>query len=59
MGLGGKMEPDEDVMTCIKREIFEEAGIECEKILFRGTVNWTNFGPKGEDWLGFVFGRFF
>jgi 8-oxo-dGTP diphosphatase len=21
----------------------------------RGTVNWTGFGPKGEDWLGFLF----
>ena len=21
----------------------------------RGTVNWTGFGPKGEDWLAFIF----
>ena len=54
-GLGGKMHPDEDIVTCLKREIREEAGIECEKIILRGTVNWTGFGPDGEDWLGFIF----
>ena len=21
----------------------------------RGTVNWTGFGPDGENWLGFIF----
>lgn len=55
MGLGGKMEPDEDVVTCMKREIFEEAGIECITMSMRGTVNWTGFGMNGESWLGFVF----
>ncbi len=54
-GLGGKMRPDEDVLTCITREIKEEAGIDCEEILLRGTINWTGFGPHGEDWLGFIF----
>ena len=54
-GLGGKMHPNEDVISCIRREIWEEAGIECRKILLRGTINWTGFGPKGENWLGFIF----
>lgn len=54
-GLGGKMRPDEDVVTCIRREIMEEAGIACEEIQLRGTINWTGFGPDGEDWLGFIF----
>ena len=54
-GLGGKMHPDEDVVTCMRREIREEAGIECEEMLLRGTINWTGFGPHGEDWLGFIF----
>ena len=54
-GLGGKMEPDEDVVTCMKREIHEEAGIEVVSLSLRGTVNWTGFGPNGENWLGFVF----
>ena len=54
-GLGGKMRPDEDVLTCLSREIFEEAGITCEEVVLRGTVNWPGFGPQGEDWLGFIF----
>ena len=28
-GLGGKIERDEDVVACMRREIREEAGIEC------------------------------
>jgi len=54
-GLGGKMHPDEDICSCMKREIREEAGIECEEMQLRGTVNWPGFGPNGEDWLGFIF----
>ena len=54
-GLGGKMLPGEDIVTCMRREIYEEAGITCEKIVLRGTINWTGFGPKGENWLGFIF----
>lgn len=54
-GLGGHMEAREDVGSCMIREIREEAGIEVTRMSLRGTVNWTGFGPKGEDWLGFVF----
>ncbi len=54
-GLGGHMEPGEDIATCMLREIREEANIEVTKMTLRGTVNWTNFGPNGEDWLAFVF----
>ena len=54
-GLGGKMRSDEDIISCIKREIQEEAGIECTRLLLRGTINWTNFGKNGEDWFGFIF----
>ena len=54
-GLGGKMESTEDVHSCMRREIMEEAGIEVTKMQLRGTINWTGFGPKGEDWLGFIF----
>ncbi len=54
-GLGGKMQSDEDVVTCMRREIREEAGIECTHLTLRGTISWPGFGPKGEDWLGFVF----
>ena len=54
-GLGGKLHDNEDVAACMKREIREEAGIEVERMRLRGTVNWTGFGPNGEDWLGFIF----
>lgn len=54
-GLGGKMLPNEDIISCLKREINEEAGIECQKILLRGSINWPGFGPNGENWLGFIF----
>lgn len=54
-GLGGKMEPGEDVAACMRREIREEAGIECLDMRMRGTLSWPGFGKNGEDWLGFVF----
>lgn len=54
-GLGGKMEKNEDVATCMKREIFEESTLIVKDMHLRGTINWTNFGKNGEDWLGFVF----
>lgn len=54
-GLGGKLEADEDVVTGMRREIHEEAGIECTSMSLRGTISWPGFGKAGEDWLGFVF----
>ncbi|WP_413625655.1 NUDIX hydrolase [Luteibacter sp. Lutesp34] len=54
-GLGGKMEPGEDIAACMRREIREEAGIECTEMSLRGTLNWPGFGKQGEDWLGFIF----
>ena len=54
-GLGGKMKANEDVLSCMKREIREESGLECTAMQLRGTINWTGFGPEGEDWLGFIF----
>jgi len=54
-GLGGKMLPDEDIHQCLVRELYEEAAITCEKVVLRGTINWTGFGPNGENWFGFIF----
>ena len=54
-GLGGKLEPDEDVAAGMRRELREEAQIEISSMTLRGTVSWPGFGPNGEDWLGFVF----
>ena len=54
-GLGGKLERDEDVVACLRREVREESGLECEALELRGTVSWPGFGKGGEDWFGFIF----
>ncbi len=54
-GLGGKLERDEDVLAGLRREIREEAGIECEGPELRGTISWPGFGRHGEDWFGFIY----
>jgi 8-oxo-dGTP diphosphatase len=54
-GLGGKLDPGEDVVSCLRREVREEAGLECDELVLRGTISWPGFGKHGEDWFGFVF----
>ncbi len=54
-GLGGKLEPDEDVLAGMRRELHEEAGIHCTALQLRGSISWPGFGKQGEDWLGFIF----
>ena len=54
-GLGGKLLPDETIVEGIKREIKEEADLECEEVILCGTISWAGFGKQGEDWFGFIF----
>jgi 8-oxo-dGTP diphosphatase len=54
-GLGGKLEPGEDIVTCLRREVREESDLECESLVLRGTISWPGFGKHGEDWFGFIF----
>jgi 8-oxo-dGTP diphosphatase len=54
-GLGGKVEDNEDALASIRREIMEEAGIDCIDISLRGTISWPFFGKKGEHWFGMIF----
>ena len=54
-GLGGKLEPTEDVAAGMKRELHEEAGISVTEMCLRGTLSWPGFGKSGEDWFGFLF----
>ena len=54
-GLGGKLDRGEDIVAGIRREVREEAGLECEGLALRGTISWPGFGKQGEDWFGFIF----
>ena len=54
-GLGGKLEAREDVVAGMRREIREEAGLECDDLVLRGTISWPGFGNGGADWFGFIF----
>lgn len=54
-GLGGKLDAGEDVVACMRREIREEAGLECDELVLRGTISWPGFGKDGEDWFAFLF----
>jgi 8-oxo-dGTP diphosphatase len=47
-GLGG-------MVVGMRREVREEAGIECDELHLAGTISWPGFGKHGEDWFGFVF----
>lgn len=63
LGLGGKVERDEDVVTGVRREIREESGLDALDVVLRGTVHWPGFGADqagnggqpGDGWFGFVF----
>jgi 8-oxo-dGTP diphosphatase len=54
-GLGGKLDSGEDVVSGMRREIREEAGIEAQELALRGTISWPGFGKDGQDWFGFIF----
>jgi 8-oxo-dGTP diphosphatase len=54
-GLGGKLDANEDIVAGLRREIREEADLECEAIRLAGTISWPGFGKNGEDWFGFIF----
>lgn len=54
-GLGGKLEPGESVAAGLRRELDEEVGLALTAIKLRGTITWTDSGPRYEEWLAFVF----
>jgi 8-oxo-dGTP diphosphatase len=48
---GGHVEPGEDVLTCARRETFEESGLTVVDLTLRGTVLRNGFGPDRLDAL--------
>ncbi len=54
-GVGGKLEPGEDIVTGFRRELREETGLVADSLELRGTLNWPGFGSDGADWFGCVF----
>ncbi len=54
-GLGGKLDSGEDIISGMRREILEEAGIVCEEMSLRGTINWKGFGGEDTGSFGFIF----
>lgn len=54
-GLGGKLGPDEDIVSGMQREIREESGLSADGLALRGTISWPGFGKGGADWFGFIF----
>ena len=54
-GLGGRLDPGESVVACMRREVLEESGLAAEEMVLRGTISWPGFGKAGEAWFGFIF----
>lgn len=54
-GLGGKVEIDEDIVSSARREVREESGLDATTMQLRGTITFSDFGPKREQWLVFTF----
>jgi 8-oxo-dGTP diphosphatase len=55
LSLGGHVEPHEDVLSCARREVFEESGLTPTDPTLRGTLLWTGFGASRRDYLCFIF----
>ena len=55
-GLGGKLEAGEHVVAVhAPRAAARRPDVEVTSLRLRGTITWTDFGPRDENWLGFVF----
>lgn len=55
IGLGGHVDPGEDFVRCIRREVAEESGLHAETLVLRGSVLWTGFGRPPRDLLCYIF----
>lgn len=46
-GVGGRIEPGESADQCVRREVWEETGVELEQVRCAGRVTWLH--PKGDS----------
>jgi len=53
-GLGGKLEPGEDPLTCVVREVQEESGLLIADPTFKGFITFPLFDGS-RDWHVFLF----
>lgn len=51
IGLGGKIEPNEDILTSAKREFLEETGLNLLDPIFKGTYTWIDNDFIGISYL--------
>ena len=58
-GVGGHIEPDEDVYSAARREIEEETGLEVHHLCLRGTINIPVDEASNIGILVFVFSALF
>ena len=54
-GLGGKLEPNEDLAAGMRREIREEANIDCRQLELAGTIMWRGLELDGADCFAALF----
>jgi YfiH family protein len=54
IGLGGKFEPGEGADACVRREVYEEAGVDLSEYRFLGTIGFHYEGLEDEDMYLYV-----
>ncbi len=56
-GLGGKIDLNESPKACIKREVYEETGLDLDlnKFIYKGDVTWNTFHANGQGLYIYIY----